>query len=95
MFNKTKAQRKQWWKQLSPEEKEKFLAKKFAEKEKLRQEKVEAESKFSGVCDCNSCFLHIEDCDGLSDLTKHCSYWYNPKSNLIGMAYMNQQEVSI
>lgn len=69
-----------------------------AYKNKLKAERrsaIEETNQTGGhKYNCMTCHHHkVNSCRGLSALSKVCSYWYNAKSKIQGLAYSGKIEV--
>ena len=59
----------------------------FEQQKKFRPRDEEICQRTERYC-CRKCFhFKTKNCDGLSDLKRSCSYWYDPNSEIIGLAY--------
>jgi len=60
------------------------------QQQKAARRKAEEETNKIGSTkyNCGTCFhLKTKNCDGLSNLSQVCSYWYDPNSEIIGLSY--------
>lgn len=60
------------------------------QRQKAASRRAEDETNVVGSTkfNCVSCFHRkTKNCDGLSKLSKVCEYWYDPNSEIIGIAY--------
>ena len=91
MWDKTKKQRRQWWNNLSPEQQAKQLDKwqaKKAAKRKARSIRIMAKAEIKH--NCSSCYHYItKNCK--ADMKWGCEYWYNPNSQITGLAYPKEE----
>jgi hypothetical protein len=67
-------------------------------KNKLKAERRSAEEETNQTggykYNCMTCHHHkVNSCKGLSKLSKVCSYWFNPSSEIQGLAYSAKIEV--
>ncbi|MFA5158792.1 MAG: hypothetical protein WC451_06470 [Patescibacteria group bacterium] len=71
-MKKSKKTGQNWWKNLSPEEKDKYLQKKFEQKKHERYEKQLADKTIYG--NCEDCFHHkSKSCTEIFE--NGCKYW--------------------
>jgi len=84
---KSKKQRQAWWNNLSQEQKSKQIDKwKNRQKRRRIQSSIDRMKTAKVKHECSTCFHCItENC--ITRLKHGCEYWFNPNSNIQGLAY--------
>jgi hypothetical protein len=85
---KSKHQRQKWWRELKPEQQAVFINKKVKDKAVRRLKKtLRTMKKYGDLYACSECFHRKVGCC-TDDMPNGCEYWFNPKSNKVGLALL-------
>lgn len=84
---KSKKQRQQWWADQTPDQQAVHLTRWQKVKSATRRTRSnEFMAKINILFSCKKCFHGLtKSCT--DNLPRGCEYWFNPKSDIIGLAY--------
>lgn len=88
---KSKTQRRKWWFSLTSDQQGEQI-KKWRRKKAERRRKKSAKimSKTKNRYKCDGCFHRkTKSCE--DDMPHGCEYWFDPKSKIVGLAYLTDE----